>query len=217
MTRILYSNTLIAPRYKKQSLKRDIYVHPKEPQIVLYETNKDLYQKKKKRNSRKTPAKRTKKRYGMKKALCMLMILFFITMGTANAELFNDLDRAVTEYNAYYKELPSSIKILLGNEDILAGILMNDGSELKVWLVTKDGRVTDLEKVEDASDYNPTVIIATDEDTVRSLITTADPLPIYEAARASGAISIDPVSFVSKAKFAVTDLAFKLLKTTGFF
>ncbi len=153
----------------------------------------------------------------MKKTLCMLIILLFITMSTANAELFNDLDRAVTEYNAYYQDLPSPIKILLGNEDILAGIIMNDGSELKVWLVTEDGRVTEFEKVGDVSDYRPTVIIATDEDTVRSLITTAAPLPVYEEARASGAISIDPVSFISKAKFAVTDLAFKMLKTTGFF
>ncbi|AGB49856.1 hypothetical protein Metho_1663 [Methanomethylovorans hollandica DSM 15978] len=153
----------------------------------------------------------------MKKTLCMLIILLFITMGTANAELFNDLDRSVTEYNAYYEELPGSIKVLLGNEGILAGIIMNDGSELNVWLVTENGRVTEFEKVKDVSDYHPTVIIATDEDTVRNLITTTAPLTVYEEARASGAISIDPVSFVSKAKFAVTDLAFKMLKTTGFF
>jgi hypothetical protein len=94
---------------------------------------------------------------------------------------------------------------------------MNDGSELNVWLVTENGRVTEFEKVKDVSDYHPTVIIATDEDTVRSLITTAAPLPVYKQARESGAISIDPVSFVSKAKFAVADLAFKMLKTTGFF
>ncbi|OPY22164.1 MAG: hypothetical protein A4E24_00206 [Methanomethylovorans sp. PtaU1.Bin093] len=152
----------------------------------------------------------------MKKTLCMLIILFFITMNTASAELFNDLDRAVTEYNAYYEELPSSIQILLGNEEILAGIMMNDGGELNVWLVTENGRVAEFEKVEDVEDYDPTVIIATDEATVRSLINTTDPLSVYEGARSNGTLTIDPVGIVSSAKFVVADLASKLFKTVGF-
>ncbi|WP_298683600.1 hypothetical protein [uncultured Methanomethylovorans sp.] len=151
----------------------------------------------------------------MKKTLCMLIILFFITMNTASAELFNDLDRAVTEYNAYYEELPSSIQILLGNEEILAGIMMNDGGELNVWLVTENGRVAEFEKVEDVEDYDPTIIIATDEATVRSLINTTDPLSVYEGARSNGTLTIDPVGIVSSAKFLVADLAFKLFKTAG--
>lgn len=152
----------------------------------------------------------------MKKTLCMLIILLFITMNTASAELFNDLDRAVTEYNAYYEELPSSIQILLGNEEILAGILMNDGSELNVWLVTENGRVAEFEKAGDVKDYDPTVIIATDEATVRSLINTTDPLSVYEEARSNGTLTIDPVGIVSSAKFVVADLASKLFKTVGF-
>lgn len=152
----------------------------------------------------------------MKKTLCMLIILSFITMSTASAELFNDLDRAVTEYNAYYEELPSSIQKLLGNEDILAGILMNDGSELNVWLVTENGRVTEFEKVGDVEDYDPTVIIATDEATVQSLINTTDPLSVYEEARSNGTLTIDPVGIVSSAKFVVADLASRLFKTVGF-
>lgn len=151
----------------------------------------------------------------MKKTLCMLIILFFITMSTASAELFNDLDRAVTEYNAYYEELPGSIQILLGNEEILAGILMNDGSDLNVWLVTENGRVTEFEKVGDVEDYDPTVIIATDEATVRSLINTTDPLSVYEEARSNGTLTIDPVGIVSSAKFVVADLASRLFKTVG--
>lgn len=152
----------------------------------------------------------------MKKTLCMLIILFFITMSTASAELFNDLDRAVTEYNAYYEELPGSIQILLGNEEILAGILMNDGSDLNVWLVTENGRVTEFEKVGDVEDYDPTVIIATDEATVRSLINTTDPLSVYEEARSNGTLTIDSVGIVSSAKFVVADLASRLFKTVGF-
>ena len=136
-------------------------------------------------------------------------------MSTASAELFNDLDRAVTEYNAYYEELPGSIQILLGNEEILAGILMNDGSDLNVWLVTENGRVTEFEKVGDVEDYDPTVIIATDEATVRSLINTTDPLSVYEEARSNGTLTIDPVGIVSSAKFVVADLASRLFKTVG--
>lgn len=153
----------------------------------------------------------------MKKTLFILLILVFITMSTASAGLFEDLDRAVTEYNAYYEQLPSSLKTLLGNEMILAGISMNDGSELNVWLVTKDGRVTEFEKVEQVKDYNPTIVIATDEDTARSLVTTTDPLTVYEEARSNGTLTIDPVSLVSSAKFLVSDLAFKLFKAVGLF
>lgn len=141
----------------------------------------------------------------MKKTLCMLIILVFITISTASAELFNDLDRAVTEYNAYYEDLPSPIKMLLGNERILANITMNDGSELNVYLVTENGRVDEFEKVGQVEDYSPTVIITTDEDTARSLITTTDPLSVYEEARESGALGIDPVGLVSNAKFLVYD------------
>ncbi|MGB3907357.1 MAG: hypothetical protein WBL02_02865 [Methanomethylovorans sp.] len=152
----------------------------------------------------------------MKKTLCMLIILFFVTMSTASAELFNDLDRAVTEYNAYYEELPGSIQIVLGNEKILAGILMDDGNELNVWLITKNGRVTEFEKVGDVRDYDPTVIIATDETTVRKLINTTDPLSVYEESRSNGTLIIDPVGIVNNAKFVVADLASRLFKSIGF-
>lgn len=139
----------------------------------------------------------------MKKTLCMLMILVFITISTASAELFNDLDRAVTEYNAYYEQLPSPMKILLGNERILANITMNDGNELNVYLVTENGRVDEFEKVEQIEDYDPTVIVITNEDTAISLITTTDPLSVYEEARENGTLVIDPVGLVSSAKFMV--------------
>lgn len=141
----------------------------------------------------------------MKKTLCMLMILVFITMSTASAELFSDLDRAVTEYNAYYEDLPSPIKMLLGNERILANITMNEGDELNVYLVTENGRVDEFEKVGQVEDYDPTVIITTDEDTAISLITTTEPLSVYEEARESGALEIEPVGLVSSAKFLVYD------------
>ncbi|WP_370575269.1 hypothetical protein [Methanomethylovorans sp.] len=141
----------------------------------------------------------------MKKILFILLILSFITMSTASAELFNDLDRAVTEYNAYYEQLPSPIKILLGNERILANITLNDGSELNVYFVTENGRVDEFEKVEQVEDYEPTVIITADEDTVISLITTTDPLSVYEEARESGTLVIDPIGLVSSAKFLVYD------------
>lgn len=139
----------------------------------------------------------------MKKTLCMLILMFFITMGTASAELFSDLDRAVTEYNAYYEELPGYLKTLLGNERILANVTMNDGSELNVYLVTESGRVDEFEKVIQVEDYQPTVIITTDEDTVTSLINTTDPLSVYEAASENGTIIIDPVGLVTTAKFLV--------------
>lgn len=150
----------------------------------------------------------------MKKTI-ILIILFFITMNSASADIFGDLDRAITEYNAYYQELPTSLKILLGNEDILTGILMNDGSEVHVWLVTKDGRVTEFEKVEDLNNYNPTVIIATNENTVRKLINTTNPLAVYEEARANGNLSIDPVGFTTNARFMVANLAFNIFKSLG--
>ncbi|GEM_PF-828863 len=141
----------------------------------------------------------------MKKILLILLILVFITMGTSSAELFSDLDRAVTEYNAYYEELPSPLKVLLGNERILANITMNDGSELDVYLVTENGRVDEFEKVGQVEDYQPTVIITADEDTVTSLINTTDPLSVYEAASENGTITVDPVGLVSTAKFLVYD------------
>ncbi len=147
----------------------------------------------------------TKKRFHMKKTLCILIIMFFITMGTAGAELFSDLDRAITEYNAYYEELPSPLKVLLGNEGILANITMNDGSQLNVYLVTENGRVDEFEKVTQVEDYKPTVIITADEDTVTSLINTADPISVYEAASENGTITVDPVGPVSTAKFLVYD------------
>lgn len=145
------------------------------------------------------------------------MILVFITMGTASAGLFENLDRAVTEYNAYYEQLPLSLNLLLGNERILAGISMNDGSELNVWMTTKDGRVAEFEKVGRVKDYDPTIVIATDEDTVRNLITSTHPLTVYEEARSNGTLTINSLNFVSSAKFLVSDLAFKLLKTVGVF
>ncbi|MBN1761647.1 MAG: hypothetical protein JW878_01025 [Methanomicrobia archaeon] len=125
--------------------------------------------------------------------------------------LFAALQPYVDIYNANVENIPV-INSLIGAERIRGEIALNDGSSLVVSIVTDaDAKVTSFEKGEIS---DPTIKASTDENTVRSIITAADPIAAFQDALNSGAIHFKGVGMGSKVKVGLLKVGLKL---AGFF
>ncbi|MEA1985575.1 MAG: hypothetical protein U9N13_08005 [Euryarchaeota archaeon] len=62
----------------------------------------------------------------MMKAIITLMVISLLFVSPASADLANDLDTAVDMYNQNVDKVPSVLKSLFGNHDIILNIEMNE-------------------------------------------------------------------------------------------
>ncbi|WP_135613117.1 hypothetical protein [Methanococcoides sp. AM1] len=144
------------------------------------------------------------------------MIIATLFSVPASADLSSELDFVITEFNLNADSAPAPLKGLLGNEDILAVIDMNDGSTLALKIVTKDMIVTDFSAVDpDGSDLSPSIIINTNEKTVRELLGSDDPVNDFLEAYDGGNVKIEAVSIVNKVTLSVGNVILKLSQLLG--
>lgn len=121
--------------------------------------------------------------------------------------LFDAMQPYVDIYNANVENIPV-INSLIGAERIRGEISLNDGSTLIVRIVTDDdAKVTSFEKGEIS---DPTIKAYTDENTVRSIITAADPIAAFQDALNSGAIRFEGVGVGDKIKVGLLKIGLKL-------
>lgn len=125
--------------------------------------------------------------------------------------LFEAMQPYVEIFNANVENIPV-VSSLIGAERIRGEISLNDGSTLIVTILTDDdAKVTSFEKGEIS---DPTIKASTNEDTVRSIITAADPIAAFQDALNSGAIQFKGVGMGSKVKVGLLKVGLKL---AGFF
>lgn len=125
--------------------------------------------------------------------------------------LFEAMQPYVEIFNANVENIPV-VSSLIGAERIRGEISLNDGSTLIVRILTDDdAKVTSFEKGEIS---DPTIKASTNEDTVRSIITAADPIAAFQDALNSGAIQFKGVGMGSKVKVGLLKVGLKL---AGFF
>lgn len=142
--------------------------------------------------------------------LTLLVIATFFSV-PASADLFSDMDFVVNEYNTNADCAPDPLKSLLGNEAILAVIDMNNGNNVALKIVTEDMIVTEFSVVDQSVPvFSPSLIITTNEKTVRTLLKSDDPATYFLEAYDSGAIDIEAVSIVNKMTFSVGNIILKL-------
>jgi hypothetical protein len=82
----------------------------------------------------------------MKKIVILIMLLTLL-MQVASADIVNDLEIKVNEYNENTEYLPSYLKSLLGDEVIKLVIVADSGDEIYIKAVTENAYVTTFEEV----------------------------------------------------------------------
>jgi uncharacterized protein YxeA len=109
----------------------------------------------------------------MKKIIVILM-LFLVLVPMASADIVNDLDNKVNEYNENAKYVPSYLESLLGNEVVKLVIVTDDGDEVYIKAITEDSYITTFEEVDEDTEFDATMVVGANEATVRTLLMSSD-------------------------------------------
>jgi len=127
------------------------------------------------------------------------------------SDLFEDLKQQVDIYNQNVDGIPF-VKSFIGEERIRCEISLNDGTELIIGITTnEDAKITSFEKGEIS---DPTINASTNENTVRTIMNSDDPVSAFQDALDSGAITFEGAGLGDKIKVGVMKV---VLKIAGFF
>ncbi|MGM0770013.1 MAG: hypothetical protein ACQESU_00130 [Halobacteriota archaeon] len=152
----------------------------------------------------------------MKKTILTLLIITSLFSVPASADLFSELDLVVNEYNTNADSAPGTIKALLGNENIIAEISMDDESSVALKIVTDDMVVTGFSTIDrDDPDFTPSLMIYSDEGTIRELLVSEDLVNDFLDAYDSGAIDIEAVGIIDKVTLSAGKIMLKLSQLLG--
>jgi hypothetical protein len=150
----------------------------------------------------------------MKKIVILLMLLTLL-MPVASADIVNDLEIKVNEYNENTEYLPSYLKSLLGDEVIKLAIVADSGDEIYIKAVTENAYVTTFEEVSEDTEFEATMIIGASEATVRSVMDSETPLETFVEAKDNGDIVIEPVGLVNSVTYTVANVVLKISQLLG--
>jgi hypothetical protein len=152
----------------------------------------------------------------MKRILVLLMLLLTLFIPVASADIVDDLENKVGEYNQNTEYVPSYLKSLMGNEVIKLVIVTDDGEERYIRAVTEDSYITTFEEVDEGTEFNATMVVGANEATVRTIINSQDPLREFIAAKDNGEIVIEPVGLVNTVKYTVANVVMKVSQLFNF-
>ncbi len=152
----------------------------------------------------------------MKRILLVFVLVAALFSVPAGADLFNDMDMVVNEFNQNADKVPGAVKSLLGNEVIHAVIDMNDGSTMDLKIVTSDMLVTEFEQVDpEDPTFEPTIRVKSNEATVSSLLVSENPTEDFLEAYDNGNIVIEGISFSKNVTLAVSNFVLGVSKFLG--
>ena len=129
----------------------------------------------------------------------LLIILLFVPMASAvdpvvreaelykapagsnvESDLFAELSVKAEHYNQDFDKVPLIIQRLVGSEQIAGRVKLNNSEMLYVTLLMTGGKVRDFYSYETPDDpyskFEPSIIVETDEQTVRKILDSNDPL-----------------------------------------
>ncbi|WP_370574505.1 hypothetical protein [Methanomethylovorans sp.] len=151
----------------------------------------------------------------MKRILVLLMLLtMFIPV--ASADIVDDLENKVGEYNQNTEYIPSYLNSLMGNEVIKLVIVTDEGEERYIRAVTEDSYIRTFEEVDEDTEFNATMVVGANEATVRTIINSQDPLREFIAAKDNGEIVIEPVGLVNTVKYTVANVVMEVSQLFNF-
>jgi hypothetical protein len=152
--------------------------------------------------------------------LLILVLLLPISMATAQEttqtqeqsedELYKQLKSNISVFNQHTDMIPGFVKSLVGNEEILVIIEKSNNDTLLIEAVTENAEITRFEKITNKTQSDPTVKVTTNEETVRSLMDSDNPVETFKKVRDEGKLDIEPVGGMKKVVFWVAEQVFNL-------
>jgi transcriptional regulator with PAS, ATPase and Fis domain len=152
----------------------------------------------------------------MKNIIVFSLLLMMLLMPIASADIVNDLENDVDEYNANVAAVPSYLVTLLGDEDIKLVIVDDDGDEVYIKAITEDAVITTFEEIDEDEDFDASMVVGANEFTVRSVLRASDPLSEFIAAKDNGEIVVEPVGVTSTVKYTVASVVMDVTSLFGF-
>jgi len=153
----------------------------------------------------------------LKKLLIALIIFVLFTSATASAELVDDIEVSIAEYNGHSSEVPSIIKSLFGDEVGHVTIGLDDGSMLFLKVVTEDAKVVAFDEIAADTEIDATLLLEIHESTLEDLLTSESPMNTFLDAYEGGEITVEATGFKNKVSLTFGNAAIKLSKFLGFF
>ena len=117
------------------------------------------------------------------------------TISPVAADLFDNMNASVGIYNNNIDQVPGIVKYLLGNEETYVTIDMDNGKKLEVKMVMKDAKIVQFEKII-GFDESATVRVASNEQMIRDLMNSNNPIDTFMEAMDKGAIKIEGAGIV---------------------
>lgn len=117
------------------------------------------------------------------------------TISPASADLFDNMDASVRAYNNNVDMVPGIVRSLLGNEETYIVVNMENGKMLEAKMVMKDAKIVQFERII-GFDESATIKVVTDEQTVRNIMGSADPISAFTYAMDNGALKVEGTGIV---------------------
>lgn len=152
----------------------------------------------------------------MRKIAVILLLMLTMFVPLASADIVNDLENDIDEYNENVDSVPSYLVSLLGDEVIKLVIVTDEGDEVYVKAITEDAYITTFEEVDGDEDFDATMVVGANEFTVRTILNSADPLNEFIAAKDNGEIVVEPVGLVNTVKYTVANVVMQVTSLFGF-
>ncbi len=133
----------------------------------------------------------------MNRKIIIFNMVLLLLLPLAFADLGESLDLALSEVEG--EELPKPLGTLFGNEQINFYLALNNGEEIVISLVTED-KVIKSVSTEEVTE--PSLNVYSDEDTVRKLLASNNPVPLLKKALDEKKITYKAVGLLNKVKFA---------------
>jgi len=124
-----------------------------------------------------------------------------INSSTEN-DLFSELSVQAELYNNNFDNVPSLVKRLVASEEIAGTIELENGEMLYVTALMRGGKVGEFYKYDTPNDPNsqlgPTIIVESDEETVRETLDSDDPLRKAVEQMNDGSLNVTVEGFFRK-------------------
>lgn len=99
---------------------------------------------------------------------------------TTENDFFTELSEKAELYNQNFNEVPGILKRLVASEEISGKIKLDNGEMLYVTLLMRGGKIGEFYKHDTPNDPNskfgPSIIVETDEKTIRKVLDAEEPL-----------------------------------------
>jgi len=129
--------------------------------------------------------------------------LFTISANSStDTDLFSELSAQVDLYNENFDKVPSLVKRLVASEEIAGRIELDNGEMLYVTLLMRGGQVGEFYRYDTPNDPNsrfgPSIIVESDEDTIREILDSDDTLRKAVEKMNEGSLKVEVKGFFRK-------------------